>query len=97
MFDYPPYPYLFQVAEHCPKSVVSYMNLWKSRNKDNRVFVFKSDIRSDYLTTHTKFKNDLLMLAKEGLVSVDESPSKYTVELVGYDNNFDKFGDQLEV
>jgi len=84
LHEYPPYPYLFQILEHCPKSGLVYMQLWKLRDKNSRVVVDKKDIRTEFLMTGIKFRNDLLSLVREGLCNVDESPQKIYIELVDF-------------
>lgn len=96
LFDYPPHPYLKQVLVHCPKAGATYMQLWESRNKNNRVSIYKKQVKSEYLISQSKFKNDLLLLVREGLASIDESPLMLTIELVGWDDNYDQFGEEIE-
>lgn len=85
-YHYPPYLYLTQLADHCPKAVSTYMLLWRNIDKENKVNVFKKDIRSEHLITLNKFSHDLLLLVKEGLVSLEETPNWFHIELVGWDN-----------
>lgn len=86
IFDYPPYPYLYQVALYCPKAVLSYMQLWEKRDKNTcKTTVIKSELKNQYLITQTKFKNDLLLLMREGLISIRETDYSIEVDLVDYD------------
>ncbi len=89
MFDYPPYPYLYQVALYCPKAVITYMQLWEKRNKNScKTTIIKSDLKNQYLTTATKLKNDLLLLMREGLLSiVEETSYSLVIELVDFDED----------
>ena len=96
VFDYPPYPYLLRVVEYCPAAAATYMKIWKDRDKDHKFHIYKENVKSGFLMSPTRFHNHLLMLVKEGLVSVDESPLMLSVELVGYDDNYDEFGEELE-
>lgn len=96
MFECPPFHYMLQVTEHCPKAAFTYMNLWKNRDKKNKAQVYKEDVRNEFLVSLAKFRHDLFLLMKEGLVSVDETPLSLTVEMVDFDVNFDKFGNPLE-
>ena len=96
MLATPPYPYLKQVADHCPKCVSLYMELWNKRDSKDKVAVYKKDIKTYFLTSPTRFKNELLMIVREGLASIDESPNMLVIELVGYDYNFDEEGNEYE-
>lgn len=82
---YPPYLYLQQIVDYCPKAASTYMLLWRSIDKENKLDVFKKDIRSEYLISLAKFRHDLLLLVKEGLVSLEETPQWLHVEVVGWD------------
>ena len=83
--ELPPKYYLKQVAQHCPKSLMTYMSLWEAKDKNNRVHIFKKDVYSNFLISFTRFKNELMPLVREGLVSIDEAPQMISIELVGWD------------
>ncbi len=83
----PPRPYLVQVLKNCPKSGLLYLDLWNMRNRDNIVFIEKGQIRTIFLTSTLRFRNDLMGLVREGLASAEETPSHYSIELVGWDND----------
>lgn len=83
--DFPPYHYLIQVAEHCPKAVCTYMALWRDIDKNNKVVIYKEDIRTQYLTSVAKFRHDLLLLVKEALISIVETKKTIHIEVVGWD------------
>lgn len=85
LWDYPPYPYLKQVLEHCPKSASLYMDLWESRNKESSVQIKKDEIKSRFFTSLYLFETSLMKLVKEGLVSVDEKRGEYNIELTRWD------------
>ncbi len=89
--DLPPYNYLLQVLEHCPKAGALYLNLWKDKDKNNIVNIDKKTVREDYLSSLSKFRHDVLMLVKEGLASVDESPGQMIIELTGWDIDAEGF------
>jgi hypothetical protein len=82
---YPPYFYLKQLADHCPKAVSTYMTLWRSVDAEHKLSVLKKEIREQYLISLSKFRHDLLMLVKEGLVSIDETTDILNIELVSWD------------
>lgn len=81
-FDFPPYLLLMQVLLHCPKAGSTYMQLWSSRGKDNRVRVYKEDCRQSLFISLVKFRNDLLLLMREGLIAVDEGPNSIDVQFL---------------
>ena len=81
----PPYAYLMQVLNHNPQSASTYVELWRHKDDDSKVVVTQDEIRNRFLNTPTKFRNNLMYLVKEGLVSVDESGDKMTIELVDFD------------
>ena len=89
--ELPPKFYLKQVAQHCPKSILTYMNLWEVKDEDNRVALLKKDVYSNYLISLTRFRNELMLLVREGLISIDESPNMITVEMVGWDEDGDEY------
>lgn len=86
-YVYPPYNYLVQVADHCPKAVLTYMALWRDASSENKVNVFKKDIKNEYLTSLAKFRHDIFLLFKEGLVSIDETPQWLHIELINWDES----------
>jgi hypothetical protein len=86
--DYPPYAYLFQVAEHCPKAVATYLRLWRDRSDESLLYFDLEDFRQNYCMSLAKFKHDLFLLTKECLVNVEERPSQIVVELVEWDEEF---------
>jgi hypothetical protein len=83
---FPPYYYLTQVADNCSKAVSTYMMLWRNADKEKKMSIYKKDVRSEYLISLCKFRHDLLLLVKQGLVSVDETPALLNIELVGWDS-----------
>ncbi len=82
LFEYPPYMLLMQVLTHCPKAGSTYMHLWSSRDKKNKVCLRKEDCRESFFITLSKFRHDLLLLVREGLISVDETPHNIEVQFL---------------
>lgn len=80
---FPPYMYLCQVADHCPKAAATYLTLWREKGKDYSITYEKKKIRGNLLVSPTKFRNDILMLAREGLLEMQENPSFITITLAG--------------
>lgn len=80
---FPP-AYVEQVAEHCPKAVLTYITLWKLRDKNNLVKLDTKNFRETYLISLAKFRHDLFLLAKECLINIEQTPHEIIVELVDW-------------
>lgn len=87
--DMPPYHYLRQVLDHCPKAGLTYIDIWARMDKDNRIKIDKEAIRNNFLVSLSKFRHDLLLLVKEGLISIEETPKTIKIEVVGWDDEED--------
>lgn len=86
---YPPYLYLCQVADHCPKAIATYLLLWREKDFDCSVIFEKKSVPDEYLITLTKLKNDLRQLCREGLAFIDETPKNITVTLADCELDFE--------
>jgi len=82
----PPYAYLMQVLLHCPISAFIYVQLWKDKNKENKLVIHKDEIQNTYLISRTRFKNNLQNLVREGLINIDERPSTLEIELLDWND-----------
>lgn len=86
--ELPPYAYLMQVLNHSSKSAATYIEIWRHKDKQNKIKVAKNDIRDRFLIPAAKFRNDLLVLVKEGLVSVDQTGDDdwyiLNIEVIGW-------------
>lgn len=84
--EYPPYPFLEQVANHCHKATAIYLWLWRHKNEENKVTLDNKKI--PYLTGHgtAQFNHNLLALAKESLINYDKKDHLTEIELVGWDD-----------
>jgi len=89
--NFPPYMYLVQVLQHCPKAGATYMQLWKARNPQNHVKILKKTLKEEYLTSTAKFRHDLLMLSRESLINIEETPSYINVEMVDWQFDADGY------
>ncbi len=85
MYESPPYEYLVTAAEHCPRAVATYLSVWRQADRDRKLHICKKDVLSEYLKPLVKFRNDLMLLVKEGLISVEETPKSISIELVSWD------------
>jgi len=82
----PPLLYLEQVAEHCPKAVSTYLLIWREKDKQGKLIIDKDEIKNNYLTTLTKLKNNLVLLVKEALISIHETPNALHIEVVEWND-----------
>lgn len=81
----PPHLYLCQVLEHCPRAGSTYLKIWREKNDENQLILDKENFRQEHLISLTKFKNDLFYLVKEGLISVEETPTSLKIDIVAWD------------
>ena len=91
--DFPPHPYFMQVLRHFPDAAMLYCKIWGSRNNQNKLAIKKSDIFNAFLLSPTLFRNQLVKLMEEGLVSFETTPKFYYVECVGFDEETFTEGD----
>ena len=89
-YQYPPYFFLLQVSEHCPKAVSTYLLLWRKADDNFQIQFNKKNIREELLISVAKFRHDLLLLVKEMLISIEETPTKIFIELVKWDDVTDE-------
>lgn len=82
--EYPPYMFLIQVSNHCPRAVSLYMDLWSKRDQKSRIRVHGVEIEKTFLISRTKFRNYLMDLLREGLINIDQKGDIFTIEMVGW-------------
>jgi len=90
--DFPPFPYFLQVLRHYPETALLYYKIWSSKNLDHKLAIKKQDIFNTFLISPTVFRNRLVNLMEEGLVSFESTPKFYYIEFVA----FDEVGDDDE-
>jgi hypothetical protein len=86
--DFPPYEYFLMVLKSSPKSALLYIDLWNFKDEEFSFFVKKEDILNKFLVTPTLFRNFLIPLVGMKLLSIKETQTTYTIELVSYDCDF---------
>jgi hypothetical protein len=84
--ELPPYHFLITVLEHCPRAARTYVYLWQQQDSANNLHILKKSIKEKYLTTIAKFRHDLLMLVREGLISISEDREHLHIEVVDWDD-----------
>lgn len=85
----PPYLYIAQIAEHCPKALFTYLQLWREKDRKNMIRISPNEVRIEFLITLRKFNHDLMLLVREGLVSIEETSKLIKIELVGWQEEDD--------
>lgn len=81
--DYPPYEYLFQIVTNYPSAANLYMQLWRTRNPKNIIYIHKKDVRMEYNTPLPKFRHDLTLLGKSEYIVWDEkSKDHFNIEII---------------
>ncbi len=83
--DYPPQPYFSSVLAHCPKAATTYCHIWKHQDDGGIYRVEKKAIADEFLLHPTTVKGHLRALCREGLLSINETPTMLNVELVQWD------------
>ncbi len=83
--SFPPCPYFTQILRHFPQAAMLYCKLWGSKNKQYKLAVDKQDIFNIYLISPTLFRNRIVKLMEEGLLSFELTPEFYYIELVAFD------------
>ena len=84
--SFPPCPYFMQILRHSPDAAILYCKLWGSKNIHYKIGIKKNDIFNIYLISPTIFRNRLVKLMEEGLLSFETTPEMYYIELVAFDN-----------
>ena len=82
----PPYFYLKQIFQHCPKAGYTYCQLWENKNDDYLISITDDEVRSKYLTDLGKFRHDILMLEREALLNCRIIDDDMMIELIGWDH-----------
>jgi hypothetical protein len=82
--DSPPIFYLKQICDHCPKAASLYIDLWKNRDKNCKIYIEFNQIESQYLCSKLSFRRNLMLLVREGLANVDETSKGIKIELVDW-------------
>lgn len=89
--DYPPYHFLKQVVNHCPKAASVYMDIWERRDEQNCFSTSYKVIGEEFLISKAAFRNAIRMLCKEGLLNFcePEDQDRVTIELVDWNSDFE--------
>lgn len=73
-----------------------YCKLWESKNKHYKLAVKKQDIFNIFLISPTVFRNRIVNLMEEGLLSFENTPEFYYIELIAFDEVEDDEDDDDE-
>ena len=85
--DFPPYYYLIGVLQHCPKAGLLFMQLWEKADDDLKLKVKKNEIIPTFQISPTRFRNDLGLLVREGLLQIDDHPTYYKISLESWEDD----------
>jgi hypothetical protein len=85
MEESPPLSFLKIVIKNCPHAALTYIMLWAKKDNNSRVRVTTNVIWKEFLMPHNKFKNHLLALSSEGLISFYVIDKLYDIEVVKWD------------
>lgn len=83
--SFPPCPYFTQILRHFPEAAMLYCKIWSLKNKNNKLAIKKKDIFNIFLVSPTIFRNRLVNLMEEGLLSFETTPEFYYIDLVDFD------------
>lgn len=79
--DYPPGFYLEMLSKYAHSAIQTYIKLWKIKDKENYVYIFKDQILPFLCVEKVKFFADLAKIANEGLINWKEE-KKETEDMV---------------
>lgn len=83
MDEFPPIPFVKQVAMHCPQALFTYILLWEQSEGKGLLRIPKNEIKSNLFITRINFERHLLSLVREGLlISIQDRPDVYDLKLV---------------
>jgi hypothetical protein len=73
-----------------------YYRIWGHKNDKYKFSIKKKDIFNTFLTTPTLFRNKLVKLMEEGLLSFETTPHFYYIELTAFDDWEEDINDDKE-
>lgn len=85
MDESPPLEFLKIVIKNCPHAALTYITLWTKKDKDEHVIIAFNEVCEQFLMPHNKFKNHILALSSEQLISFSIIDKMYVIELVKWD------------
>lgn len=81
----PPKPYMMQILDRTSKT---YVFLWERKDDMNCINMSWEDVGRYH--NKNSFKNSLRKLCEEGLLDYKETASDISIELVGWDDDFEE-------
>lgn len=81
--SFPPIDLLKRVLTNCPQSALIYIILWHYKKASKRILVKKEKVKKELKTSPTIFKNRLQFLSRDELISFEETPESFLVDLHG--------------
>ena len=89
-----PLSYLFQIAEQTPRALSAYIVCFQMADDELSAFLTRDYIVKDRSMNWTKFRNDILALARIGLLEWHEI-DKNTLKVILAKSEFDHIGATL--
>jgi hypothetical protein len=97
--EYPPGFYTEMLSKHAHSAIQTYFKLWKIKDKENYVYVFKDEIQNFLAVKKPKFFDDLTDISNEGLLNWKETKKEsedmgrtlITIELVGWSDEYNDY------
>lgn len=74
-----------QILRHSPDAAMLYCKLWGTKNKKHKLAIKKRDIFNIFLISPTIFRNRIVKLMEEGLISFESTPDVYYIDLIAFD------------
>jgi hypothetical protein len=85
--DFPPLPYIEQVALNIHEALTTYIRLWRLKDNSHKIILKRKDITRTFLRSIVKFEVDLMKLCAQGLLSFTYQKRIYVIELTGWNND----------
>lgn len=79
---FPPIKHFEKVLHHAPHSAITYATMWNFKEKrGTRSVVSKKKVKNIFLISSTIFRNQLLGLAKLGLLAFEEKTDSFLITI----------------
>lgn len=87
--DFPPHPYIEQIALNCPETQSTYIRMWRLKNSNYKIIVSRKEIQKTFLRLVSTFECNLMKLCAQGLLSYrfDKKKKYFEIELIGWSND----------
>lgn len=98
-YEYPPGFYTEVLSKRAHSCIQTYFKLWKIKDKENYVYIFKDEIQKLLSVKKPKFFDDITDICNEGLLSWKEEVKEnedmkrtlVVIELTGWSDEYDDY------